>query len=183
MVNQLTIAQQLRNSVKLVKPELLAKVPDDYSPRQSFNYLRHRATNYEELLEQQRQRYGDITPAENKALTQGAADVIIQAFREENIDLLSGRSNTPFARFARSLAQLLGLESGVDLEMIYEATKTLKRSQAMYKSWNERYRRQKNLVLKVIEAASPEIRQQVRSIYKANSKAKLEKLEEKLSNA
>jgi hypothetical protein len=182
VVNQLTTAQQLRQSVKLVKPELLAQVPDDYGPRQVFNYFRHRATNYELLLEQHRQRYGNITPAENKALTQGAADVVIQAFREENIELIKGRSNTPFAKFARSLTQLLGLSADVDLAMIHDATKKLKQSQAMYKSWNERYRHQRELILKVVEAASPEIRQQVIAIYKANSKAKLSALEEEILN-
>lgn len=183
MVNQLTTAQQLRQSVKLVKPELLAQVPDDYSPRQVFNYLRHRATNYEQLLEQHRQRYGNVTPAENKALTQGAADVVIKAFREENIQLITGKSNTPFAKFARSLTELLGLSSGVDLAMIHDATKKLKQSQAMYRSWNERYRRQRDLILKVVEAASPEIRQQVKAVYKANSRAKLTALEKELFDA
>ena len=100
MVNQLTTAQQLRQSVKLIKPELLAQVPDDYSPRQVFNFLRHRATNYEQLLDQHQAQYGNVTPAENKALTQGAADVVIKAFREENVELLSGKSNTVFAKFA-----------------------------------------------------------------------------------
>ena len=179
MVTQQTTAQSLRSSVKLTKPELLAQVPDDYNRRQAFNFLRHRATNYEALLEQHRQRYGDVTPKENKAAVQGAADVIIQALRDENIELIQGRSNTPFAKFARSLAELLGLDPGVDLAMIHEATKTLKRSQVMYKSWNERYRRQRDLVLKVIGAASPEVRQQVQAIYKTTSKAKLDALEKR----
>ena len=61
--------------------------------------------------------------------------------------------------------------------MIHEATKTLKRSQVMYRSWNERYRRQRALVLKAVEGASPAVRQQVRAIYKANSKADLDRLE------
>ena len=179
MVTQQTIAQQLRSSVKLTKPELLAQVPDDYNRRQAFNFLRHRATNYEALLEQHRQQYGNVAPKENKAAVQGAADVIIQALRDENIELIQGRSNTPFAKFARSLADLLGLDSGVDLAMIHEATKTLKHSQVMYKSWNERYRRQRDLVLRAIEAASPEVRQQVEAIYKATSKAKLDALEKR----
>lgn len=90
--------------------------------------------------------------------------------------------NTPFAKFARSLTELLGLSSGVDLAMIHDATKKLKQSQVMYRSWNERYRRQRELVLKIIEAASPEIRQQVIAVYKATSKAKLSALEKELSN-
>ena len=181
MVTQQTTAQTLRSSVKLTHPELLAQVPDDYNRRQAFNFLRHRATNYDALLEQYRRQYGDVTPKENKAAVQGAADVIIQALRDENIELIQGRSNTPFAKFARSLADLLGLDPGVDLAMIHEATKTLKRSQAMYKSWNERYRRQRDLVLKAIEAASPEVRQQVQAIYKATSKAKLDALEKRFN--
>ncbi|MEL6493019.1 MAG: hypothetical protein AAFQ95_23965 [Cyanobacteria bacterium J06621_3] len=185
MVNnqQLTTAQQLRNAVQLIKPELLAQVPDDYNQRQVFNYLRHKATNYDALLDAHRQQYGNVTPAENKALTQGAADVVIKAFRAENIDLINGRSNTLFAKFSRSLAKLLGLDEGVDLAMIHDATKTLKRSQTMYRSWNERYRRQKDLVLKVVEAASPEIRAQVQAIYKANAKAKLDVLEKEIFDA
>ena len=82
------IVQELRSSVKLIKPELLAQVPDDYNPRQVFNYLRHRATNYDFLLEEHRQKYGSVAPAENKALTQGAADVIIEALMLENDDLI-----------------------------------------------------------------------------------------------
>ncbi|EDX82731.1 hypothetical protein S7335_1034 [Synechococcus sp. PCC 7335] len=181
MVTQQTTAQTLRSSVRLTKPELLAQVPDGYNRRQAFNFLRHRATNYEALLEQYRQQYGNVTPKENKAAVQGAADVIIKALRDENIELIQGRSNTPFAKFARSLAELLGLDSGVDLAMIHEATKTLKRSQTMYKSWNERYRRQRDLVLKAIEAASPEVRQQVQAIYKATSKDKLDALEKRFN--
>ena len=177
MVTQLTTAQTLRSLVRLTKPELLAQVPDDYSRRQAFNFLRHRATNYDALLEQHREQYGNVTPGENKAAVQGAADVIIQALRDENIELIQGRSNTPFAKFARSLTGLLGLDPGVDLAMIHEATKTLKRSQVMYRSWNERYRRQRALVLKAVEGASPAVRQQVRAIYKANSKADLDRLE------
>jgi hypothetical protein len=135
-MNQTTIAQQLRSSVKLVKPELLAQVPDDYNPRQVFNYLRHKATNYEFLLEEHRKKYGNVAPTEIKALTQGAADVIIKALRAENVDLMQGKANTRFAQFARAISQLLGLSSDIDLEAIREATKTLKKSQAMYKSWN-----------------------------------------------
>ncbi len=181
-MDQLMIAQQLRNSVKLVKPELLAQVPDDYNPRQVFNYLRHRATNYEFLLEEHRKKYGDITPAENKALTQGAADVVIEALRAENVDLMQGNANTRFAKFARAIAQLLGLTSEVDLRAIYQATKTLKASQIMYKSWNERYRRQREMVLEVAKLASPEIRGQIEKIYSANSKDKLDKLQKELFN-
>lgn len=181
MVTQQTTEQQLRSSIRLIKPELLAQVPDDYNRRQAFNFLRHRATNYDALLEQHRQRYGNVTPKENKAAVQGAADVIIQALRDENIELIQGKSNTPFAKFARSLAELLGLDSGVDLAMIHEATKTLKRSQVMYKSWNERYRRQRDLVLKVVEAANPEVQQRVKEIYKATSGAKLDALEQRFN--
>ena len=85
MVTQQTTAQQLRSLVTLTKPELLAQVPDDYNRRQAFNFLRHRATNYDALLEQYRQQYGNVTPKKNKAAVQGAADVIIQALRDENI--------------------------------------------------------------------------------------------------
>lgn len=167
----------------MIHPELLAQVPDDYGPRQAFNYLRHRATNYDSLLESHRQQYGNVTPAEIKALTQGAADVVIQAFRDENVELIHGHSNTPFAQFARSLKKLLGLDSGVDLGMIHDATRKLKQSQAMYKSWNERYRRQRELILKVVEGANPEIRQKVIAIYKANSNNKLMKLEKEIFDA
>jgi hypothetical protein len=181
-MNQLTIAQQLRDSVKLVKPELLAQVPDDYNPRQVFNYLRHRATNYDSLLEEHRRKYGDITPTENKALTQGAADVIIKALSDENEDLIQGKANTRFAKFARAISKLLGLSSDIDLGAIHEATKTLKKSQAMYKSWNERYRRQKEMVLKVTKSIDPKIRRQMEAIYSANSTDKLDKLQKELFN-
>lgn len=180
-----TIAQKLRSSVQLVKPELLAQVPSDYKPRQVFNFLRHKATNYDSLLEEHRQKYGDITPAENKALTQGAADVIIDALRYENSDLIVGKTNTVFAKFSRTLYKLLGLDSGVDsqdLQSIHDAVKTLKASQAMYKSWNERYRRQKEMVLKAIKFADPDVQLLVKKIYSSNSKEKLDILEEELFN-
>lgn len=181
-MNKSVAVQHLRDSVKLVKPELLAQVPDDYNRRQVFNYLRHRATNYDFLLEEHRKKYGEVIPAENKALTQGAADVIIEALRIENVDLMQGKANTRVAKFARALSQLLGLNSDIDLQAIYEATKTLKKSQAMYKSWNERYRRQREMVLKVTKAVDPEIRRQIEAIYSANSKAKLDKLQQELFN-
>ncbi len=177
------IVQELRSSVKLIKPELLAQVPDDYNPRQVFNYLRHRATNYDFLLEEHRQKYGSVAPAENKALIQGAADVIIEALQTENIDLIQGKANTPFAKFARAISHLLGLNSDIDLQAIHQATKTLKASQVMYRSWNERYRRQKEMVLEVAKALDPEIRRQIEAIYKANSKDKLDKLQQELFNA
>jgi hypothetical protein len=179
-MNQVTLAQRLRASVTLVQPELLAQVPSDYGPRQTFNFLRHRATNYDVLLEAHRARYGSVSPAEVKALTQGAADAIINAFRAENVELIRGRANTPFARFARSLVQLLGLDSGVDLQAIHEATVTLKRSQVMYRSWNERYRRQRDLVLAVVRSADPQVRRRVEAVYRANSKVKLDQLEASL---
>jgi hypothetical protein len=182
MNQQPTIAQQLRDSVKLIKPELLAQVPDDYNPRQVFNYLRHKATNYDFLLEEHRKKYGNVAPTENKALTQGAADVVIEALRAENIELIQGKANTPFAKFARALSQLLGLDSDVDLQAIHKATKTLKASQARYKSWNERYRRQKEMILKVTKSVDPEIRRQIEAIYSANSKDKLDKLQKELFN-
>ena len=181
-MNQPTIAQKLRASVKLVKPELLAQVPDDYDPRQTFNYLRHRATNYDSLLDEHRKKYRDVTPAENKALTQGAADVIIGAFRGENVALMRGQANTPFARFARAISKLLGLSPDVDLQAIHQATKSLKRSQTMYRSWNERYRRQREMVLKITKSVDPEIRRYIEAIYSANSKDKLDKLEQELFN-
>ncbi|MEB3310636.1 MAG: hypothetical protein VKJ02_10415 [Snowella sp.] len=178
------IVQELRSSVKLIKPELLAQVPDDYNPRQVFNFLRHRATNYDVLLENHRQKYGNVTPAENKALIQGAADVIIDALRGENDDLLQGKTNTIFAKFVRKIAQALGLGLGtdVDLKAIHEATKTLKASQQMFKSWNERYRRQKEMVLKLTKKLDPEIYLQIKTIYEANSKDKLDKLQQELFN-
>ena len=181
-MKQPTIAQTLRASVKLVKPELLAQVPDDYNPRQTFNYLRHRATNYDFLLDEHRKKYGDITPIENKALTQGAADVIIGAFRGENTALMRGQANTPFAKFARAISKLLGLSPDVDLKAIHDATRTLKKSQTMYKSWNERYRRQKDMILKITKNVDPEIRCHIEAIYKANSKDKLDRLEQELFN-
>lgn len=174
-----TSAQQLRRAVRLLRPELLAQVPDDYSPRAAFNYLRHEATNYDTLLAEHQRQYGRVTTEENRALIKGAADVVIQAFRDENIELIQGRANTAIAKFVRSLAQMLGLSGDVDLAMIHDATKKLKQSQAMYKSWNERYRRQRDLVLKAVESASPEIRAQVQAIYKANSKDKLNAIEER----
>lgn len=177
-----TTAQQLRASVKLTKPGLLADVPSDYNPRQVFNFLRHKATNYDALIEQHRQRYGDVTPAEIKAMTQGAADVVVNALRAENDDLISGKTNTIFARFSRKLVKLMGLGPDVDLQAIYEATKTLKRSQSMFKSWNERYRRQKEMILKLTVSVDPELRQNIEAIYGANSKAKLTQLEEALFN-
>ena len=67
--------------------------------------------------------------------------------------------------------------------MIHDATKKLKQSQAAYKSWNDRYRRQRDLVLKVVASASPEIREQVEAIYKATSKDKLSAIEKRLSDA
>jgi hypothetical protein len=179
-MNQPTLAQQLRESVKLVKPELLAQVPDDYNRRQVFNHLRHNATNYDFLLDEHRRKYGNVTPAENKALTQGAADVIIEALRLENDTLMQGKANTPFAKFARAMRELLGLNSDIDLQAIYEKTKTLKHSQAMYKSWNERYRRQREMVLKVTKGVNPEIHRQIKAIYSANSKDKLDKLQKEL---
>jgi hypothetical protein len=177
-MNQLTTAQQLRASVKLVKPELLADVPKDYNARQTFNFLRHKATNYDDLIEIHTAKFGALTPAEQKALTQGAADVVIAAFRTENEDLTYGKSGTIFARFARSVRRVLGVDDGVDLEAIYEATETLKRSQTMFKSWNDRYRRQKQLVLALVAKEVPELLPQVEAIYKANSDAKLRQFEE-----
>jgi hypothetical protein len=174
-----TIVQQLRASVKLIYPELLAEVPQDYDPRQTFNFLRHKATNYDELMDAHRSKYGSITPAEQKALTQGAADAIIAAFRGENEDLLKGKSSTVFAKFVRKLAKILGIETDaeIDLQAIYEATVILKRSQAMYKSWNERYRRQKKLVLSVAAQGTPELHERIKAIYEANSDAALSLLE------
>lgn len=130
MVQQLTIVQQLRQSVVLVKPELLAAVPSDYNRHQTFNFLRHKATNYDELLTQHQNQYNNVTPAEVKALTQGAADVIIEALQDENDELIIGNANTIFAKFSRKLVNLLSLEPNIDLEGIYESTKTLKRSQS-----------------------------------------------------
>ncbi len=176
-MNQPTIVQELRASVKLVKPELLAQVPDDYNPRQTFNYLRHRATNYDFLLDEHRKKYGDVTPAENKALTQGAADVIIGALMGENVALMRGQTHTPFAKFARAISKLLGLSTDADLQTIHQATTILKRSQAMNKSWNELYRRQREMVLNISKSVDPEIRRYIEAIYSTNSKDKLDKLE------
>ncbi|MBD1855163.1 MULTISPECIES: hypothetical protein [Leptolyngbya] len=184
-MNQSIAAQklkELRDSVKLIKPELLAQVPDGYNSRQVFNYLRHNATNYDFLLDEQRRKYGNVTPAENKALTQGAADVIIDALRVENTALIQGNASTPFAKFTRVMREFLGLNAGIDLQAIYEATKTLKRSQLMYKSWNDRYRRQREMILKVTRTIDPEIRRQIEAIYSANSKDKLDKLQKELFN-
>ncbi|MEM9276534.1 MAG: hypothetical protein AAGA80_26850 [Cyanobacteria bacterium P01_F01_bin.143] len=52
----------------------------------------------------------------------------------------------------------------------------------MYKSWNERYRRQKDMILKITKDVDPEIRRHIEAIYKANSKDKLDKLEQELFN-
>ena len=84
----------------------------------------------------------------------------------------------------RTVAQVLGLDSGVDvdLEAIHQATKTLKRSQKMFKSWNERYRRQREMVLKLTKNLDPEIYIQIKTIYEANSKDKLDKLQQELFN-
>lgn len=182
MAQPTTTAQQLRASVKLIKPGLLANVPSDYNPRQVFNFLRHKATNYDALIEQHRQKYGNVTPAEIKALTQGAADVVVKALRAENDELLQGKANTIFARFSRKLIKLMGLGPDVDLQAIYDATKTLKKSQSMFKSWNERYRRQKEMILKLTVSVDPELRQNIEAIYSATSKDKLDRLEETLVN-
>lgn len=175
----------LRDQVKLTKPEQLYQVTNqegqviDFETadgRQLFNHYRHNMTNYDQVLDELRQSQGYVTGRQEKQATLGAAEQILETYRDEHIKVIQDSQKKGiwikrwFAKVGVGTAQALSDVLDNWSEQIKNIAQ-LQNSQRALQTWNDTYRVQRQLVKKLLkeEGVSEEVINKVNHIYGTRS--------------
>jgi hypothetical protein len=175
-----------RGQVKLTNADQLYAIADaqgtpiDYEQangRQLFNHYRHNMTNYDQVLDDVReQQAGRVTGIQQKQATAGAAELILEKYREEHVQVI--RDSQKKGAILKSLMQKAGVGTAsaliAVLDSCSEKLKTvahLESSQRSLQTWNDTYRVQRELVKQVLSEAAvdPDVQQQVNAVYATRS--------------
>jgi hypothetical protein len=152
---------------------------DQANGRELFNHYRHNLTNYDQVLDDVRQEQGRVTGFQQKQATAGAAEVILERYRDEHVKVIQD------AQHKGSVLKKILQKAGVGtvsaltnwMDSCSEALKTvahLESSQRSLQTWNDTYRVQQKLVKQVLLEAGtdPKIIQKISAIYGTRSPRK-----------
>lgn len=185
-----------RSKMKLDNADQLYAISDEYgqlisydkaSGRQLFNHYRHNLTNYDQVLDELRQEHGRVTGIQQKQATAGAAELILEKYRDEHIQVIQvaqQRGNSLKALMQRAgVGTVSALTSWMD--SCSERLKNvahLENSQRSLQAWNDTYRVQQKLVKQILKdaAVDPEVCQKVDAVYGARSVRKAVELGQEL---
>ncbi|MEL7085887.1 MAG: hypothetical protein AAGM36_15470, partial [Cyanobacteria bacterium J06597_1] len=123
---------------------------------QLFNHYRHRMTNYDEVLDDIRERHGNITKQEAKKVTAEAAARVLEVYRDEHVKVVKDSQKK-----GNILKKLMG-KAGVGtasalsswLDGVSDKLKdiaSLESSRRQLQVWNDTYRVQKVLVKEILK--------------------------------
>lgn len=178
-------SEDVRDQVKLTNPEKLYEVRDRYdnligyktaNGRQLFNHYRHNATNYDAVLDGVRRDDGRVSAWQQKQATQGAAEQILETFRDEHVKVIenSQKKSSVLKRIfdhagvntATAVTNLLDSMSEKLKDMA-----SLENSQKQLRIWNDIYRVQYRLVQELIERdeAPQELIDKINALYSTRS--------------
>ncbi|MGK7895485.1 MAG: hypothetical protein AB4372_18180 [Xenococcus sp. (in: cyanobacteria)] len=164
-----------RDTVKVTNPEYIYQIK--YKNGQSTNIRKiiDAATNYNQVLNEIRQKQGDVTEKE-KDIVIVAAEKLLEKYYLEHIKVIEDSQkkgatlkkilNKARVGTASALVNLLD-----DWSEKIKSIANLESSQRQLRIWNDTYRVQKDLVKKILkeENVSPEVIDKVNAIYKTRS--------------
>lgn len=171
--------------VELTRPDLLYQVTNEYgdlldfssaSGRDLLNHLRHKVTNYDDVLEAIEHQQGSISGRQVKHATNAATELVLALYRDEHVRVIQVAQDR--GNVIRNLMQRVGVSSATALSNLLdtwsERLKTvaqLENSQRSLQQWNDTYRVQRTLVKKILEqeGVEPSIRTKVDQIYSTRS--------------
>lgn len=174
-----------RDKIELTNPENLYQIKDtngqiiDYEKatgRELFNHYRHNMTNYDNVLDEIRQKEGHVKGYQQKKAVIGAAEQVLEKYHEEHIKVIQDsqkKGNILKQIFkkakvgtASALVNLLD-----DWSEQIKKIGNLENSQRSLQTWNDTYRVQRELVKKLLKESdiNPEIEAQVKAIYSSRS--------------
>lgn len=174
-----------RDKIELTNPENLYQIKDtngqiiDYEEangRELFNHYRHNMTNYDDVLDEIRQKQGHVKGYQQKKAVIGAAEQVLEKYHEEHIKVIQDSQkkgnilkqilNKAKVGTASALVNLLD-----DWSEQIKKIGNLENSQRSLQRWNDTYRVQRDLVKKLLKESdiNPEIEAQVKAIYSTRS--------------
>lgn len=177
-----------RDKMELTNPENLYQIKDtngqiiDYEKatgRELFNHYRHNMTNYDDILDEIRQKQGHLKGYQQKKAVVGAAEQVLEKYHEEHIKVIQDSQkkgnilkqilNKAKVGTASALVNLLD-----DWSEEIKKIGNLENSQRSLQTWNDTYRVQRELVKKLLKESdiNPEIKAQVKAIYSTRSVSK-----------
>lgn len=185
MPNPYYSKEQIKSMVELTRPDLFYQVTNEYgdlldfssaSGRDLLNHLRHRVTNYDDVLEAIERQQGSISGRQVKHATNAATELVLALYRDEHVRVIQVAQDR--GNVIRNLMQRVGVSSATALSNLLdtwsERLKTvakLENSQRKLQQWNDTYRVQRTLVKKILEqeGVEPSIRTKVDQIYSTRS--------------
>ncbi len=174
-----------RDKIELTNPENLYQIKDtngqiiDYGKatgRELFNHYRHNMTNYDDVLDEIRQKQGHVKGYQQKKAVIGAAEQVLEKYHEEHIKVIQDSQkkgnilkqilNKAKVGTASALVNLLD-----DWSEQIKKIGNLENSQRSLQTWNDTYRVQRELVKKLLKESdiNPEIEAQIKAIYSTRS--------------
>lgn len=166
----------IRDQIELTDPLKLYEIKNEAgqvigyenaSGRQLFNHYRHNMTNYDQVLDDIHAGQGYVQWSQQKQANVGAAEKILELYRDEHVKVI--KDSQQKGKFIKSLMQklqvttttaLVNLLDGWAAKLTELSAKIgesedhidfLKNSQGSYHRWNNTYRVQKFMVLKMLE--------------------------------
>ena len=175
----------IRDQIEVTNGEHLYQITDEHGQvvgyenadgRQLFNHYRHNMTNYDQVLDTIRSRQGRVSGWEQKQAAVGAAEKILENYRNEHIKVI--RDSQQKGHFLKILMQKAGVATASSLvnfldtcsERIKEISH-LENSQRSLQVWNDAYRVQHKLVKELLirEGTPEEVVDKVNAIYGTRS--------------
>lgn len=174
-----------REKIELTHPENLYQIKDkngqiiDYKKangRDLFNHYRHNMTNYDDVLDQIREKQGHVKGYQQKKAVIGAAEQVLEEYHKEHIKVIQDSQNKgKFLRQILTKAKVNTASAVVKLlddwsEQIKKIG-NLESSQRSLQTWNDTYRVQRELVKKLLEEAdiNLDLKAKVNEIYGTRS--------------
>ena len=175
----------LRQQIKLTNVEQLYQIKDESGQpiaydeangRQLFNHYRHNLTNYDQVLDDVRAEQGYLTGKEEKKAAVGAAEQVLEKYRDEHIKVI--QDSQVKGNLLKAIMQKAGVSTASAVvtfldscsNKIKEVSK-LENSQRTLQTWNDTYRVQRELVKKLLieEGVSKDTISKVNKIYGTRS--------------
>jgi hypothetical protein len=174
-----------RNKIEVTNPENIYQIKDvngqiiDYEKangRELFNHYRHNMTNYDDVLDEIRNKQGFVDGHQQKRAVIGAAEQVLEKYHKEHIevirdsqkkgDILKQIFNKAKVGTASALVKLLD-----DWSEQIKKIGNLENSQRSLQTWNDTYRVQRELVKKLLKEAdiNLDLEAKVNAIYDTRS--------------
>ena len=174
-----------RDKIKLTNLENLYHIKNEHgriidydkaNGRQLFNHYRHNMTNYDEVLNEIREKQGYVKSSQQKRAAVGAAEQVLAKYQEEHIKVIEDSQKKGNALKQIFNKAKVGTASAL-VNLLDDWSEQIKRignlesSQRSLQTWNDTYRVQRELVKKLLEEEniSPEITVKVNAIYGTRS--------------